>query len=166
MNLRSPIRRDPRLGGRFRRRLKIVIGGGVAALAVGFALFVWLPSNPAAEMGFHKATLEDLPPSASDISFYRDRGFGGVFLCEFTISKINFEALARSRGWNVETLTQEKSMPRYTEVLPEGHPAKLPPYRVKASSGLFFEHRQPNNGGISVLYDDHTSMAYIFWSHR
>ena len=170
MNFKSPIRGDPRLRGRVGRRLKIMVGVGGAALALGIALlvalFAWRPPDPAAEMGFHRAILDDLPSSASDISFYRYTGFGGVFLCEFTISKSNFETLVRSRGWNVEPLNHKKSIPRYTEALPKGHPAKQPPYSVTASSGFFFENRQPNNGGISVLFDDSRSIAYIFWSHR
>ena len=166
MNFRSPIRDDPRLRGRVGRRLKVVIGIGAVAAVIGFGLLAWFPSNPAVEIGFHRATLEDLPPTASDISFYRYRGFGGVFLCEFKISKSNFEALASSRGWNVAPFSREKSIPRYTDVLPKGHSAKQLPYYMKASSGLFFEKRQSNNGGISVLFDDSQSMAYISWSHR
>lgn len=166
MKFLSPIRGDPRQRGKVGRRLKIGIGVGAAVVLIGFALLAWFPSEPVVEMGFHRATLEDLPSTASDISFYRDQGFGGTFLCEFKISKSNFEALAGTRGWIVIPLSEEKSVPRYTYALPEGHSAKLPPYHVKVSDGLFFEKRQPNNGGISVLFDESQSTAYIFWSHR
>ena len=123
------------------------------------------------ETGFHLASVDWLPPTASDISFYRNSNIGNVLACEFHISKADFEALARERGWLVKPLydlpsVDEESAYRYTEYLPDGHPQRREPFKATISEGLFFEDRHKNGGGITVLYDEAHSMAYVDSSNR
>lgn len=140
---------------------------GCAVTAAGFvAFFGWTAFGDRSETGFHCPSVPWLPQSASDISFYRNSNIGNVQAYEFQISRPDFEALARERGWNVKPMKQEVSIIRYTQCLPSAHIQRTEPFHAMSSSGLFYEDRRPNGGGISVLYDDVKSMAYVFSSNR
>ena len=103
---------------------------------------------------------------ASDISFYRANDFSGNFTYEFRIGGDDFAVLARERGWQLAPLTEHHSIMRYTFFLPETDARHQKPLSVELDSGMIYESRRPNGGGITVLYDTNASRAYVSQSSR
>ena len=55
---------------------------------------------------------------------------------------------------------------RYTFFLPETDARHQQPLSVELDSGMIYESRRPNGGGITVLYDTNSSRAYVSQSSR
>jgi hypothetical protein len=154
---------------RIRSALRWVAVSGAAAAAMFFGLLATLAfglaySHP--ESGVALASVEWLDSRASDISFYRANDFSGNFAYEFRIGGDDFATLARERGWQVGPLTEHRNVMRYTFFLPETDSRRQKPFSVEFDSGLFYESRRPNGGGITVLYDTNASRAYVSQSSR
>jgi hypothetical protein len=145
---------------------KVILSSCVGIPVASVALFSWAAFGDQSETGFHRSSVDWLPETASDISFYRNSNIANILAYEFHISKPDFEALAGERGWRVKPLEQRASVIRYTQCLPSGHHQRTEPFAAAASEGLFFEDRRSNGGGISVLFDGANSMAYVFKSNR
>jgi hypothetical protein len=141
------------------------LGLGLLLVAV-FTLFCWAAFRDHIETGFHQHRVDWLPPTATDISFYRNSNLANTLAYEFHISRSDFEALARDRYWPVKPLEQRVSVIRYIQCLPSEHSQSNEPLWAETSVGLFFENRRGNGGGITVLFDDTDSMAYVFQSNR
>jgi hypothetical protein len=133
--------------------------GVLALLALGLAY-----SHP--ESGVGVASVGWLDSRASDISYYRANDFSGNFVYEFRISRADFEALARERGWQVTALPGRRNIMRYTFFLPETDVRHQRPFDADVNGGLFFERRQANGGGTTVLYDTNALRAYVSESSR
>jgi hypothetical protein len=145
---------------------KVILGSCVGIPVAAVAFFGWVGFGDHSETGVHRPSVDWLPQTASDISFYRNSNIGNILAYEFHISKPDFEALARERGWPVKPPEQGASVIRYTQCLPSGHPYRNEPFAAETSDGLFFEDRRPNGGGITVLFDNASSTAYVFTSNR
>ena len=137
---------------------------GIPAAAVG--LVGWAMFGDHIEIGIHRPSVDWLPHTASDISFYRNTNMANFLAYEFHISKPDFETLAHERSWPVKPPEGRVSVARYTQCLPDGHPQLIEPLEAETYDGLFFELRHQNGGGITVLYDETSSMAYVFKSNR
>lgn len=144
---------------------KVIIASCVGIPAAAVRFFFWAAFGDHIETGFHRPSVDWLPRTASDISFYRNNNIANVLAYEFHIFKPDFEILARERGWPVKPPEQRASVIRYTQCLPKGHPQRTGPFRIY-SDGLYFDDLRPNGGGITVLFDDANSMAYVFQSNR
>ena len=145
---------------------KVILSSCVGIPAAAVAFFGWAAFGDHSETGIHRPSVDWLPQTASDISFYRNSNIESILAYEFHISKSDFKALARERGWPVKAPEQRASVIRYTQCLPFGAPHRNEPFAAATSDGLFFEERRPNGGGITVLFDDANSMAYVFKSNR
>ena len=137
----------------------------VVLILVAAGIAFWEVFGDHSETGFHCPSVAWLPQTASDISFCRNRGlFSDILIYEFHISKPDFEALARDRNWRVKPTEQQASVIRYTVSLPRGHRLRVPPFEAQASDGLFFSDMRTKGRvtkGVTVLFDDAHSMAYV-----
>jgi hypothetical protein len=140
--------------------LAMVLFGGLA-----FAALNWLLFGTHLQAGFHLKSLETLPLDASDISFAYNRNIADTYACEFRISRSAFEKFALRKGWNLKTIINSdyESIPRYTFVLPEGHPERQKPFMAHVESGFSFES---SDSLTQVLYDDRAHRAYLFSTIR
>jgi hypothetical protein len=149
-----------------KKNTKIVLSACLTIAVTGVAFFLWAAFGDHSEMGVHRSRVDWLPATASDISFYRNTNISGVRVYEFRISRQDFEALAKEEGWAVKPFQEKKVVVRYTQCLPANHPDQKPPFYAESSTGLFFEERHANGGGISVLYDTGIGMAFVDRSNR
>ena len=143
-----------------------VVAGSVCLLLAGMALFQVLTVSNRAEIGEGVDSVAWLDSRASDISFFRQKGFGGVFVYEFSIKEDNFVALANERDWKISRLASSHYPTRYMRF--SDNPVELNSAEslISVRRGLFYEDRQKNGGGITVTYDSDASRAYVFHSSR
>jgi hypothetical protein len=94
------------------------------------------PGEP--ETGEHVASVDWLPSSASDISFYRREGFGWIRNYDCSIPEEDLLKFAEKRGWKLEG---------------EG-------------DVLFYEKRHPNGGGATVHYNRTSQRLTVHSNHR
>jgi hypothetical protein len=148
-------------------RVKIVLLAAVALVAIyGFGSWVFRIRN---EIEVHSSRVDWLPATASDISSCRITAafvFEGVHVYEFRMARADFELLSRERDWPMEPIHKPVTIDRYVDHLPDGHPEAKGTDHATSSSGLYYAHYRGNGGGIAVLYDDATSMAYVSISSR
>lgn len=154
---------------RSRSALRWVLVSGAAVASLFFGLLAVLAfglvySRP--DSGVALASVEWLDSRASDISFYRANDFSGNLAYEFQISREDFAAVAKERGWQVAPLTEHRSIMRYTFFIPETDAHRQKPLSVELDGGMIYESRRPNGGGITVLYDTNASRAYVSQSSR
>jgi hypothetical protein len=150
---------------RSRSALRWVFVSGAALFGLlGFWAFGLAYSRP--ESGVALASVGWLDSRASDISYYRANDFSGNFVYEFRMSRMDFAALARERGWPLAPLVEHRTILRYTFFLPETDSRRQKPFFIELDGGMFYESRRPNGGGITVLYDTNASRAYVFQSSR
>jgi hypothetical protein len=148
-------------------RWTLVSGAAVVSLFLGLlAVLAFGVSYSRPESGVALSSVEWLDSRASDISFYRANDFSGNFTYEFQISSEDFAALAKERGWQVAPLAEHRSIMRYTFFLPETDARRQRPLSMELDSGMIYESRRPNGGGITVLYDTNRSRAYVSQSSR
>ena len=88
--------------------------------------------------GKHVDSVDWLPPSATDISYYKRDGFGWIKDYECSIPEDDFLSLAAKKGWKLRE---------------EDHV-------------LFYEKRHPNGGGVTVYYDKDSKRLSVQSSHR
>jgi len=88
--------------------------------------------------GKHVESVDWLPPSATDISYYKRDGFGWIKDYECSIPEDDFLSLAAKAGWKLQ---EEENL-------------------------LFYEKRHPNGGGVTVYYDKHAKRLSVQSSHR
>jgi hypothetical protein len=88
--------------------------------------------------GKHVDSVDWLPSSATDISYYKRDGFGWIKDYECSISEHDFLSLAEKEGWKLQ---EEKNR-------------------------LFYEKRYPNGGGVTVYYDKHSKRLSVQSNHR
>lgn len=144
------------------------------ALAVVFiagalfcALFFWAAFGDHPESGTHCAHVDWLPDTASDISYYRNPNIGNNRAYEFRMSLENFLAYAAKQKWAVQPFSGEASVRRHTYFGQHpGDSADMRNIRIRSTDGLFYEKRYANGGGVTVLYDKPSGIAYINESSR
>jgi hypothetical protein len=108
-----------------------------------------------------------LPPTATNIFFTSQEGFGWWRAAEFTIPESDFRAYASSQGWQLAesegvTPPGQMQLGRPTIVRNRDGEEEL----VVIPKALVCEKRSANNGGVSIAYDPATRRAYFSQSHR
>jgi len=88
--------------------------------------------------GEHLSSVDWLPESATDVSFYRIDGFGWVKNYDCLIPEIDFRVFAAENGWKLQT----------------------------EDSILYYAKRHRNGGGVSVNYNRETGRLSVQSNHR
>jgi len=109
----------------------------IAIISFTFLFFIAFHTTEP-ETGEHVASVDWLPPSATDITFYKRDGFGWIKNYDCTIPEVDFYKLAAKEGWEL----QEKD------------------------NVLFYEKRHSNLGGVIVHYDLDSKRLSVSCSHR
>jgi hypothetical protein len=144
-------------------RVFLVLG---SLVVLGVGVFCWFAFGSHIETGFHERSVDWLPTTATNISYFKNRNIANIETYEFCISGPDFAALAHDRGWAVKLIEKPMSILRYTWWLAAEHPQRMKPFYAEASKGSYYEDRRPNNGGIAVLYNEDSQTAYVDKSNR
>jgi hypothetical protein len=88
--------------------------------------------------GKHLDSVDWLPSSATDISFYKRDGFGWIKNYECSIPEDDFFIFAEKKGWKLQ----------------------------EEGDVLFYEKRHPNGGGVTVHYDRNSQRLSVNSNHR
>lgn len=121
-----------------------------------------------------------LPAEATNISYYRKYGMGGMGVFEFTISENNFLKWTKKHKYPVERTTETPFViGRYTRYLKKYKKSSSGNmsdeefrnyfgYKINMTieNGYKYEKRYGNGGGTSVGFDLNTGRAYYNSSHR
>jgi len=133
----------------------------VAILAVAFIAFVLFAfrSTPI-ESGKHLARVDWLPAEASDVTYAKREGFGWFTCYECNLPRVVFDRLAQKEEWKLEPKNDVSSGLRLVLKL-------SPPTEIDSvARALFYEKRQPNGGGVTVIYDLDAARLFVYESHR
>jgi hypothetical protein len=115
---------------------KLVIIISVAVIFYGLFIFDFLRREPIIEK--HVDSVDWLPSSATDISYYKRNGFGWIKKYKCSIPEDDFLKVAEKEGW-----------------------------KLKEDENVFFyEKRYPNGGGVTVYYDKDSKRLSVNSSHR
>ncbi|MBL9145724.1 MAG: hypothetical protein JNM99_18745 [Verrucomicrobiaceae bacterium] len=140
---------------------------GLCCLAFFTLAFGWifLPENPT--FGVHRDKVEWLPPTASDVCYFRARS---VEAYEFRITAEALQTFAISQQWQLRPIVRPFYVDRFIRYLPK-ESKEFDLFReadpeAEVMAGVFYEKRQSNGGGISVGYDEKLSKAFVAWSAR
>ncbi len=115
--------------------------------------------------GRHLARVDWLPPEATDVTFVKREGFGWLHCYECAIAKAAFERLAGANGWALEPKVDVSTGFRGVLGLPKLKPTEGGGSNVVARA-LVCERRQPNGGGVTVIYDLDAGRLFVFESQR
>jgi len=148
-----------------RRAPKIILALGIAvALAVvGLVLFAFSSNRQAS--GKHLARVDWLPSEASDVTYVKREGFGWFTCYECSLPREVFDRLAQKRDWKPEPKNDVSTGLRHVLGLPALKKTDYGEIDLVAKA-LFYEKRQPNGGGITVIYDLDASRLFVHESHR
>ncbi len=103
---------------------------------VGIFYIAFHTSEPIA--GKNVDSVDWLPPSATDINYYKRDGFGWILDYDCFIPEDDFLELAGKKGWELQA----------------------------KENILFYEKRHPNGGGVTVDYDKYSNRLSVSSSHR
>jgi hypothetical protein len=111
------------------------------------------------------ASVEWLPGSASDISYYQTEGFGWTKIYECTMEEDPVREFAAGNRWVLEEKEYAFMSGRNLLGL---SPLKEPDNDETDFAGkiLFYEDRASNGGGITVIYDRDRKRLFVNESHR
>jgi hypothetical protein len=149
-----------------RRIAKAILIVGVTAAVGLVAVLTFAFGWSREDSGKHLPHVERLPAEASDVTYAKREGFGWFTCYECSLPKAALERLAPEKGWKLEPKSQVSMGGLRT---PRGLPAlKKGEYRELdfVEKALFYEKRQPNGGGITVIYDLDTGRLFVNESHR
>jgi len=157
-------RNDPRLAdGRGRQvwpwiRSLILFAVVAMAALVAFVLFAFR-STPI-ESAKHLARVDWLPADASDVTYAKRKGFGWFTCYECSLPRVALDRLAQKEEWKLEPKNDVSSGLRLVLKL-------SPPTEIDSvARALFYEKRQPNGGGVTVIYDLDAARLFVHESHR
>lgn len=102
-----------------------------------------------------------LPPTASDITIFMNRNITGTVIADFKITENDFVAYAKEKSWSLQPITAPKKI-RHAQAYHEGRFAE----HKEITDGLYYERREADGGGTTLMYDRATSRAYIYETAR
>ncbi|MCI5160306.1 MAG: hypothetical protein D3906_18155 [Candidatus Electrothrix sp. AUS1_2] len=111
--------------------------------------------------GEHLASYELLPETASDISFYRNQNFTGLFIADFAISETKFLRWSRSLELQPEVIGEPQTIAdawAFSRGNTAGHHI--------IEHGLYVSRRRENGGGVDLAYNRDNRRGYISKSHN
>jgi hypothetical protein len=143
-----------------RRAAKIIfiLGAVLVAAFVAFVLFSFRATP--VESAKHLAHVDWLPSEASDVTYAKSEGLGWFTCYECSLSREAFDRLSQNEEWKPEPKNGVSTGLRL--VLELTSPKEI--HTVARS--LFYERRQPNGGGVTVIYDLDASRLFVYESHR
>jgi hypothetical protein len=97
-----------------------------------------------------------LPKEASDITYFEREGLGWVKHAEFTMAREDFDEWVQTKEWKL--VSEENVTARRPSK--EGHKSIL------IKKALVYDNRQPNGGGLTLIYNIENKRAYFESSHR
>jgi hypothetical protein len=100
------------------------------------------------------------PASATSIDVFELKNISGVVSVSYVVNEAEFRRFAAEKGWELSA----RSGPVQVRS-PASYAGQGVPFR-EFESYLFFEKRQPNGGGITVIYIPSESKAYIDTGNR
>ena len=141
-----------------------LIAIGCISLVIITLYFLVFQSKPRIEIGL--ARVPWLPVAASNINIYERSGFAWIKLYEGQLPEADFREYAASNGWKMTSTTNEPVSWRKV--------FGLRPLRTIEDIGnidlvpnaLTYSDRQPNGGGITVVYDLEFHQLHVLQSHR
>jgi hypothetical protein len=145
------------------RKLLLLTGGIVLLLTLtGFLGYKFLKSAFAIidESGQNVAQVDWLPKEATDITYVRRGDLFWLCVYECTMPRAAFERFAKENSWAIKES-------RNVHVGPFRSILKLPPIRQNSPQeelspeALYYEERQQNGGGITVVYDLETQRLFV-----
>jgi hypothetical protein len=143
-----------------RRAAKIflILGAVLAAVLLAFVLFAFRATPM--ESAKHLTHVDWLPPEASDVTYARSEGLGWFTCYECSLPRDAFDRLAQKEEWKLGPKNDVSSGLRLVLKL-------SPPTEIHSvARALFYEKRQPNGGGVTVIYDLDASRLFVHESHR
>jgi len=139
-------------------KIILILGGMLAAAFIAFVLFAFR-STPI-ESGKHLARVDWLPVEASDVTYAKREGFGWFTCYECNLPRETFDRLAQKEEWKLEPKNDVSTGLRLVLEL-------SPPTEIHSvARALFYEKRQPNGGGVTVIYDLDAARLFVHESHR
>jgi len=125
------------------------------------AFLLWAMFSDQSSFSAGLSSFEDLPSTAKDISVYKNSNISGLQIMEFTIPESDFRDYAENHSWPLNEISDTQLVMSAME-----YHNKKGNYYKEISSGLFFEKRQENGGGVTVAYDRGNQIAYVNRSSR
>jgi len=132
-----------------------IIEGLVYGLIILYAVY-HLFLSPGQEFKEGAKAVEWLPETASDITYFEREGFGWVKTAEFTMAKEDLEKWAEEKKWPL--ISEDNIHARRPSE--DGHKSIL------VKKALVYDNRQPNGGGLTLIYDIENQRGYFDLSHR
>jgi len=142
-------------------RLFLILASAAAVVLICGALLLWsmFSDQSSFRSGLH--SFGDLPSTAKDISVYKNSNMSGLQLIEFIIPESDLRDYAMQHSWKLQEIDQPQSIMSAVDF----HNKNGDIYHI-VSTGLFFEQRQGNGGGVTVAYDRARQVAYVNRSSR
>lgn len=154
MNSRVPFRKSGCFGC-------LVLLGLLAVFLIGLN---WILFGNHAEWAEHVTSYGRAPAGARDISWYESRNISGNVAFEFLLPETEFKAWAEGQNWLLEEITPTR--PPVLPWTPSMFIHKNDVLTPEVTTGLFYEKRAGNGGGVTAVYDRATSRVYIHRSSR
>lgn len=127
---------------------------------LGSALFGWWMFGDSKDYVVGASSHRLAPSTAKEISYYERRNISGVICVSYLVGERDFREFALDQGWKLEPRTQGPS--DFTASQPEAWArGAINGPHPEIGNCLFYEERQANGGGITVIYDLVTSRAII-----
>lgn len=137
----------------------ILILGAITVVAfIAFVLFAFR-STPI-ERAKHLARVDWLPAEANDVTYAKRKGFGWFTCYECNLPRDAFDRMVAKEEWKPEPKNDVSTGLRLVLEL-------SPATEIHSvARALFYEKRQPNNGGVTVIYDLDAARLFVHESHR
>jgi len=133
----------------------------IAFLGAGYIL--WTMFSDRSEVVEHVDTVDWLPASASNISYYMNKNITGMLTCEFAIAESDFLDFAMQNEWPVSKMESPINVTRYTKFIEK---SKTSDHYAVVEQGYYYSKQWPNGAHISVAYDLVRQIAYLNRSSR
>lgn len=137
----------------------------LAIATVGAFLAFGLNYKDEEERGAHLTHVGWLPAEASDVTFVKSGGFGSFTCFECTLPKEAFDRFARKENWTPEPRSDVSNGVRHILGLPAVTKTELGE-SDSVPKALFYEKRQPNGAGVTVIYDLDRNRLFVQKSSR
>jgi len=147
-----------------RRTAKVILAVGAAAVLGALVLLLVAFGWSREQKGTHLNRVDWLPQDARDVTYFKREGFGWITSYECTISKESLSRVAQERGWKMEPRKDVVTGLRRELGLAEVSKTEADDVDL-VNNALFYEKRQPNGGGVTVVYDLNTSRLFVHESH-
>ena len=127
----------------------------------GFFLLYWAMFGDRSSFQTGISSYKGLPPTASDITIYREKNISGTFVADFKIAEHDFISFAAEQHWDLQPISGSTTVFQ-AKAFHEGQPNR----KKEIVDGLIYSKRAANGGGVTATYDRKEGRAYIDSSSR